>query len=95
MLTTVVLTPLLCATAGGDFAAPELITAGDTTFEKIIYPTPVLQDIDLDGDRELVIGDLIGNLWSCDPLSAGEDAGWARMEAVTAANGKPIKLNNW
>ena len=96
-LAALVATPLLSAAAfAGDdassqFDAPVELAAGGNKFEKVIYPTPVLYDIDQDEQRELVIGDLIGNVWSCEPAA---DGAWAKAEHVKA-EGKPLKLNNW
>lgn len=83
---------LAAAAGAAEFEAPVLLTQGDATFEKTIYPTPVLQDLDDDGVRELVVGDLMGYLNVCKP--GATDVAWAAQEPVKV-DGKPLKLNNW
>ena len=94
-LVALALTPLLCADvpANSEFEAPEVVTTAGDTFKDIIFPTPVLQDVDGDEQRELVIGDLRGHLMA---YERGEDAdvAWAKAENFQS-DGKPLKLNNW
>ena len=88
-------TPLLLAgtAMAGDFEDPVVVTAGDKAFDTYIYPTPVLQDVDNDGVRELIVGDLIGNLFVC-KAGEGSDVAW-QAAANMQAQGKNLKLNNW
>ncbi|MGE0434982.1 MAG: hypothetical protein AB7S36_22185 [Planctomycetota bacterium] len=93
--------PAAAPAAPATFAAPVPVTNGDDNFSKLLYPTPVLQDVDGDGVRELVVGDLRGYLYVCDtpPATATADGkpadvAWTAM-ANMQCNGKPIKLNNW
>lgn len=77
--------------ADATFDDPVEVLAGDEKI-KLIYPTPVLQDLDGDGTRELVLGDLRGQLLSCE---AGDtDTNW-KAKVTFETNGKPLKLNNW
>ena len=96
LLTALVITPLLSAGAAGDavFDAPVQLTAAGDPIDSLIYPTPVLQDMDGDGKRELVLGDLRGFLYQCAPESPGSDVAWTKMENFQA-DGKPLKLHNW
>ena len=76
------------------FAAPEVVTVGGKSLKDKIYPTPVLQDLDGDGIRELVIGDLWGNLFFAKPMADANDVTWSALRKFQA-DGKPLKLNNW
>lgn len=94
--TTIALTALMAPAPFGDegaaFDAPVELTGGGEQFSKMVYPTPILYDIDQDDVRELVIGDLFGRMFSCEP---GENAlAWDAKQNLTS-EGKPLKLNNW
>ena len=82
------------ALAQAEFDAPERITAAGDNFSKILYPSPVLFDVDGDGARDLVIGDLRGFLYMCPPDAANDDLTWRAM-ANLESEGKPLKLHNW
>ena len=62
---------------------------------KMLYPTPVLLDIDKDGQQELVIGDLWGALWICENGSKSGDPVWSKPTKLKGANGKELKVPNW
>ena len=83
----------LSAFAQAKFAPPEELTAGGQPFNKLLYPTPVLCDVDGDETRELILGDLIGNLWACEPQTEGDSLAWAATQNLQA-DGKPLKLKN-
>jgi hypothetical protein len=78
------------------FAAPALLTGGDEPLGRgILYPSPALFDIDGDGARELVIGDLFGRVRVAEKLP-GEDAlAWSAPEPLQAADGEELKFHNW
>ncbi len=85
--------------ANPTFAEPVEVTNGGEAFRNLIYPTPVLQDMNGDGTPELVVGDLRGHVWICrKPSADGEttlsDVEWTRLEHAQAA-GKALKLQNW
>jgi hypothetical protein len=61
----------------------------------IAYPSPVLIDIDGDKQRELVIGDLFGNLWVCQQDSTGGALQWMPKTRLNSSNGKALRLPNW
>lgn len=89
---------LLALTAGAgespdaaSFEVPVEIRAGESTFARILYPSPVVFDIDGDGTDELVIGDLMGHLH----VSEREEAGWGRSTRVKDAGGNDLKFDNW
>lgn len=84
---------------GPRFAAPVVIDAGGAPIngnDKILYPSPVLLDIDADGTRELVIGDLWGNLFVHERV-ATEDGSivWSAAENLKHADGSNVQLPNW
>jgi hypothetical protein len=89
-------TPLLIASAAtaSDFEPPEQVTTAGKSFEKIIYPTPVLFDADGDEERELIVGDLMGNVWVCEADGASAGTAWTEAENLKTGE-KPLKLNNW
>jgi hypothetical protein len=85
--------------AGPRFAAPVVIEAGGAPIngnDKILYPSPVLLDVDADGARELVIGDLWGNLFVHERV-ATEDGSivWSAAENLKHADGSNVQLPNW
>ena len=94
--------PLLMALIASDgdssdkpaFATPILIAEpARAPIAKLLYPTPVLDDIDKDGVQEMVLGDLIGNIWVCEKLE-GEIMEWSAPKAFES-DGKPLKFDNW
>lgn len=78
--------------APAQLAPPVEWTADGKPMRGIYYPSPTLHDIDGDGTRELVIGDLRGYIQVAKPDGNG---GWGPLEKLNAGNSKPIKLNNW
>ena len=69
------------------FAAPQRIKVGSKFLgEKRYYPSPVLHDVDGDGKKEIVIGDLTGRV-----TVASADSETPMM----MADGKPLKFHNW
>ena len=100
LLTATLLAPLLLATPTIDdeveprFEAPVVITVGGEPINDLLYPTPVLQDLDGDGRNEMVIGDLIGNFWVSERDAEGGLGAWTTLGNLEA-NGAPLRLNNW
>ena len=88
----------ISAMSGGEnepvFDAPVQLTAGGESFKDVIYPTPVLFDVDRDDQRELVIGDLRGNIFVCKNEGDADNGAWTTKQSLTV-DGKPIRLNNW
>ncbi len=62
---------------------------------KMLYPTPVLMDIDNDQRQELVIGDLWGVLWIAENQGKSGDPVWSSLKKLKGANGKELKVPNW
>jgi len=81
------------------FKSPVRLTESSGKFindnGKISYPTPVLMDIDNDGQPELVIGDLWGNLCIYEKLDKGDPLSWSGPKKMTLDNGKELKVSNW
>lgn len=75
------------------FGPAEELSSGDTTFTGILYPSPTLYDLDGDGKRELVVGDLRGQVRASKKLDGGALA-WSKLENVRQGE-KPLKLFNW
>ncbi len=80
------------------FEAPIQLTVDDVpinTKEKLLYPTPVLFDVDGDQQAELVIGDLWGHLHVYENQSKpGEAPRWKGPKKLQA-DGKDLKVSNW
>ncbi len=76
------------------FEAPVELTADGAGFRAVRYPSPVLADHDGDGQRELIVGDLSGNLFAHEPLPAAGDLAWGPAVPL-AGEGGPVRLHNW
>jgi hypothetical protein len=80
-----------------EFETPTKLMAGEKPIgyelngRERLYPSPVLQDIDADGTRDLMIADLFGNLTWC----KGSKDGWSDEAVFNGADGKPLKFSNW
>ncbi len=79
----------------GKFAAPEQLTAGGEALTGIRYPSPTLHDLDGDGQRELLIGDLMGNIKVAQREQGKNDLDWSKLEFLQTSEKEPLKLNNW
>lgn len=98
------ITPFLLAAALGAtdertdaavvFGAPEELTTAGEAFTGILYPSPVLHDVDGDGQRELLIGDLPGRILVSEPTSETQGVAWSEQKSLEV-DGEPIRLNNW
>lgn len=79
------------------FDAPKMLKAGDAPIGHLLnkrerlYPSPALHDLDGDGVKDLVIGDLFGSLTWC----KGGKEGFGEEKTLMAADGKPLKFSNW
>lgn len=79
------------------FADPELLLANGrpmNAVEKMPYPSPVLFDIDGDGKREFVLGDLWGRLWIHENVGAEGPVKWGPSQTLKR-EGKDLKVPNW
>ncbi|MBI4879643.1 MAG: hypothetical protein HY812_08300 [Planctomycetes bacterium] len=87
--------------AGGarkaEFEAPVRLLA-DGKFlnevENMLYPSPVLLDVDSDGQRELVCGDLWGRLRVYENVGEEGDTTWGPAVKLQS-EGKDLELPNW
>lgn len=97
VLLALALTPLISAGAWAqsEFKPPVQISAGENDFSGILYPSPVLQDLNGDGQHELVIGDLRGFIQAASRLSPGEPSSWGELTNVKATDEKDLKFSNW
>lgn len=75
------------------FGPAEQLTGDDAAFTGIYYPSPTLHDLDADGKRELVVGDLRGYVQFSEKLDGGALA-WSKLANVKMGD-KPLKLFNW
>lgn len=79
-----------------DFAAPVRLHAGEKFLgEKRLFPSPVFHDVNGDGLRDLVIGDLPGSITVALRLAGDGPAKYGAEERLQAADGRPLDFNNW
>ncbi|MEM9381471.1 MAG: hypothetical protein AAGB93_16065 [Planctomycetota bacterium] len=76
------------------FAPPVQLTAGGSAHTGILYPSPALHDVDGDGARELLIGEIFGTITVSEREAEGPATAWAEAQPMRVG-GEPIKLNNW
>ena len=81
------------------FAEPEILKVKEAPLNKdgkMRFLSPAIFDIDQDGQAELVIGTIGGDLFACENSnrSKGEPQ-WQSPKPVKTHDGKPIKLHNW
>ncbi|MCP4708264.1 MAG: hypothetical protein GY869_06540 [Planctomycetes bacterium] len=78
------------------FADPVRVMAGNEPMGKgMIYPSPVLYDIDGDKQVELVVGDLFGYIHVGKKLAGDDPIAWSELKKLQSAEGKDIKFSNW
>ena len=81
------------AAQGANFAAPVLLRAGDKVAGKgRLYPSPASYDLDRDGLRDLVIGDLRGHLTAA---AQRRDGTFAAEQKIKDVDGKVLDFGNW
>jgi hypothetical protein len=82
--------------APAEFAAPVRLKAGDTFLgEKRLYPSPVLHDVDGDGQLDVVVGDLIGKVTVAQRIAGEGPPAWAAEAPMQNREGKDLKFHNW
>ena len=78
-----------------DFAAPVRIqVGGEFLGTKRNYPSPVFHDLNGDGRRDIVIGDLAGSITAaiqCD----GDAIAFERDYPLLGRNQQPLRFHNW
>jgi hypothetical protein len=62
--------------------------------EKLLYPSPVLLDLNGDKQKVLVIGDLWGKLRVYQPIGKRGDLTWGKGKNLQV-NGKDLVVPNW
>lgn len=74
------------------FETPVELTTEGQPFKGILYPSPVIYDIDRDGKKELAIGDLWGRIRVAE---FGADRHSFGPASNLKVNDEVLKLNNW
>ena len=84
-------------TAPARFAPPVRLRAGDRWLgEGRYYPSPVLQDLDGDGVREVVVADLPGRPTWAKVARGGDGAVAVSAEKpLLDRDGRPLDFSNW
>lgn len=72
--------------------SPEELLTDNNPFTRQSYPSPVLYDLDGDGQSELIVGDLPGRMRYSQ--KGQTDLAWSKMKPMKA-DGEPLRLNNW
>lgn len=62
--------------------------------EKLLYPSPVLLDLNRDGKKVLVVGDLWGKLRVYEPTGKRGELNWGSGKNLQV-NGKDLTVPNW
>lgn len=65
--------------------------------DDILFPSPVLFDVDADGADELVVGDLWGHLFVHERVAVEGSAErvWGARSELRHADGSNVQLPNW
>lgn len=91
--------PVVAQESQSKFDDPVFLQVDDAPMNedgKMMYPSPVVFDIDNDGTNELVIGTIFGALLACENSNEGSgDPVWEAPVVVNTHDGEPIDLNNW
>jgi hypothetical protein len=82
------------------FAPAVLIEAAGAPInadDDILFPSPVLLDVDADGADELVVGDLWGHLYVHERVAVEGSAErvWGARSELRHADGSNVQLPNW
>jgi len=96
LLSMLILSPVLGQEKASMFADPVRVMAGGEPMGKgMLYPSPVLYDIDGDKRVELVVGDLRGYIHVAKKLPGDNPAAWGELVKLQSTEGKDIKFSNW
>ena len=71
----------------------ELLSEG-STIGLAMYPSPTLYDLDGDGQRELLIGEIFGSIHTSQKAKGEGLHLWESFDQLES-DGEPLKLNNW
>ncbi|MHC4822103.1 MAG: hypothetical protein ACYTDX_10340 [Planctomycetota bacterium] len=82
---------------GPEFAPPVRLKAGEKWLgEKRLYPSPVIHDVNGDGTRDVIVGDLPGRITFASFVKGeGGAMTLAAEKPLMSADGKPLKFHNW
>ena len=89
--------PVAAQQEGPRFKPPVRLKAGGSYLgAKRLYPSPVIEDVDGDGRRDVVIGDLFGKL-TFGPCEAGDEGAttFGSERPVEDSTGAGIRFHNW
>ncbi len=76
-----------------EFAPPVQMKAGGKILgERRLFPSPVFHDLNGDGLRDVVVGDLLGKLTVANGKA---DRSFDAEEKVQAADGEILNFHNW
>ena len=81
-----------------EFAAPvRLLSEGKplNQREKLLFPSPVLMEIDGSKQTKLVVGDLWGKLRVYEPLGSKGNLTWGKGTNLKTLSGKELVIPNW
>jgi len=99
LLTVVICSSTLAQEVDSTFDEPVFLKVGDAPMNedgKMMYPSPVIMDVDNDGQNELVIGTIFGAVYACENSNSGSgDPVWEAPVSVSTVDDVPLKLNNW
>ena len=79
------------------FGAPQRLLAGEAfAGAKRLYPSPALRDVDGDGLRDLVVGDLIGKMTVALRRKTNDGTVvYGEERPLKDRSGEQLKFNNW
>lgn len=81
------------------FEKPVFLKQGDAPLNEsgdMMYPSPIIIDIDNDGVDEMVVGTIFGGLYSLEDQNKGKgEPKWDSPKPMKTTDGELIALNNW
>lgn len=80
-----------------EFADPVRIEAGEAPLGAgRLYPSPAFQDVDGDGNADIVVGDLFGKITVAHALLTEDGSiAWSAETPLQNREGKDLKFHNW
>lgn len=78
------------------FAAPKRILAGEAFLGAgRLFPSPVLHDVDGDGRKDIVVGDLFGAVTFAPRSAADGPPAFGAEKPLLDREAKPLRFHNW